>query len=79
MSMHLQNIQKNPVVFTQYNPERVISQTKLILALNSRGVLNRLFRLYQRRSRVEIDNIRLLFIFYFYSINLFKSLASRMF
>ena len=38
MSMHLQMIQKKPVVFTQYDPERVISQTELILALNSRRI-----------------------------------------
>ena len=34
--MHLQMIQKKPVVFTQYDPESVISQTELTLARCSR-------------------------------------------
>ena len=35
MSMLLQMIQKTPVVFTQYDPERVISQSELALARGS--------------------------------------------
>lgn len=36
MSMCLQMIQKPPVIFTQYDPARVISQSELALALGSR-------------------------------------------
>lgn len=36
MSMCLQMIQKPPVVFTKYDPAKVISHSDLVLALNSR-------------------------------------------
>ncbi len=36
MSMRLQMIQKPPVVFTKYDPAKVISHSDLVLALNSR-------------------------------------------
>ena len=55
--MCLQMIQKPPVVFTKYDPAKVISHSDLVLALNSRrsDAISWLWRSYGRAVLDEVD------------------------
>ena len=57
MSMCLQMIQKPPVVFTKYDPAKVISHQDLVLALNSRrsDAISWLWLSYGRAVLDDVD------------------------
>lgn len=57
MSMCLQMIQKPPVVFTKYDPAKVISHSDLVLALNSRrsDAISWLWLSYGRAVLDDVD------------------------